>query len=244
MLLKTGKLTFGLIILERKQQAMQALYLKARRGRPSWQIIWLLAGLIFLAGCGDNPTAAPAANTLAPTAVTTAGTLEPVKTAQAGTTTAAAITTAAPTGTTATTAAAPTTAAAAVSNPGQGSLTTAPATITRANGEKLEMTIELARTEKEQATGLMGRQSVPDETGMLFIFKQPGQVGFWMKDTPLALSIAFIDQDGKILDIQDMEPFSLAVHSPGRNYLYALEVSKGYFARKGVQPGDTFTFKS
>ncbi len=106
------------------------------------------------------------------------------------------------------------------------------------------MTVELARTAQEQETGLMGRQSVPDETGMLFVFPQSGRIAFWMKDTPLALSIAFITQDGKIIDIQDMESFSLDTHSPNQDYLYALEVAKGYFARKGIKPGDTFTFQS
>lgn len=104
------------------------------------------------------------------------------------------------------------------------------------------MTVELARTAQEQGTGLMGRTSLPDNTGMLFVFEQVGRVGFWMKDTPLALSIAFIDASGKIVDIQDMESFSETTHIPNTDYLYALEVSKGYFARVGVRPGDLFKF--
>ncbi len=102
------------------------------------------------------------------------------------------------------------------------------------------MTVELARTEKEQEIGLMGRNSVPDGQGMLFIFREAGRIGFWMKDTPLALSIAFIDPKGKIVDIQDMQPFSLDTHAPGKDYISALEVSQGYFARVGVRPGDSF----
>jgi uncharacterized membrane protein (UPF0127 family) len=105
------------------------------------------------------------------------------------------------------------------------------------------MTVELARTTQEQETGLMGRLSVPDETGMLFIFPNSGRIGFWMKDTPLALSIAFITQDGKIVDIQDMAPYSLDIHQPNQDYLYALEVAQGYYAKRGVKPGDTFTFQ-
>ncbi len=124
---------------------------------------------------------------------------------------------------------------------GQTGLTTTPAIITRASGDKLAMTFELARSPQEQSTGLMGRSGLPEDTGMLFIFQQPGLGGFWMKNTPLPLSIAFIDPKGKIVDIQDMQPFSEEVHAPTREYLWALEVPQGYFARKGVKPGDAVT---
>jgi uncharacterized membrane protein (UPF0127 family) len=219
-----------------KVRGMQVLKSKPRpRIR---QICWLLAAVVLLTGCGENTAATvPTPITDLPaTAATTISNLTSPTAASGNPTTGTQST-----GTT-TTPVSPT-AAPGTPTPGQASLPTAAATITKSDGEKLLMTIELARTPQEQETGLMGRQNVPDETGMLFIFKQPGQVGFWMKDTPLALSIAFIDQNGKILDIQDMESFSLEVHSPGRNYLYALEVAKGYFARKGVKPGDSFSFK-
>jgi uncharacterized protein len=204
------------------------------------QLAWLLAATLLLAGCGENTATIPAP---APTNSLPAPTTAATVTNPSGTTAAPGSPTAGTQAAGTTTTPVNPTAAPGTPTPGQTGLPTAAATITKSDGEKLLMTIELARTPQEQETGLMGRQSVPDETGMLFIFKQPGQVGFWMKDTPLALSIAFIDQNGKILDIQDMESFSLEVHSPGRNYLYALEVAKGYFARKGVKPGDTFTFK-
>jgi uncharacterized protein len=218
---------------------MHTLNLKAcfSARRTLRQLAGLLVAMMLLTGCGENTATVPA-----PTASLPAPTTAPVANLTPTAPTAAPGSPTASTQPVRTTPVSPTTAP-GTPTPGQTSLPTAAATITKSDGEKLLMTIELARTPQEQETGLMGRQSVPDETGMLFIFKQPGQVGFWMKDTPLALSIAFIDQNGKILDIQDMESFSLEVHSPGQNYLYALEVAKGYFARKGVKPGDTFTFK-
>jgi uncharacterized membrane protein (UPF0127 family) len=106
------------------------------------------------------------------------------------------------------------------------------------------MKFELARTPQEQETGLMGRTSLPDDTGMLFIFSSPVQVGFWMKDTLLPLSIAWIDQNGKILEIQDMEAQSLTTHTPAKPYLWALEVPKGYFDKKGIKAGDTVKLAS
>jgi uncharacterized protein len=126
---------------------------------------------------------------------------------------------------------------------GQPPLTTVAASITKANGAQVLMTVELARTTQEQETGLMGRTSLPEDRGMLFMFEQAGRVPFWMKDTPLALSIAFIDTKGKIVDIQDMQPFSEDTHAPGQDYIYALEVPKGYFAAKGVRAGDLFNLK-
>lgn len=127
--------------------------------------------------------------------------------------------------------------------PGQSKLTTILATITTANNQAVNLTLELARTDKEQETGLMGRDSVPDGTGMLFVFKAPGSISFWMKDTKLPLSIAFIDSSGKILDIQDMQAYSEALHSPGQPYQYALEVGQGWFGRVEVKAGDKLNFK-
>ena len=89
---------------------------------------------------------------------------------------------------------------------GQSQLTVSMAAIRKTNGEEIKMTVELARTSREQETGLMGRQSLPTDRGMLFIFPETGKYSFWMKDTPLALSIAFITADGKLLDIRDMNP--------------------------------------
>jgi uncharacterized membrane protein (UPF0127 family) len=124
---------------------------------------------------------------------------------------------------------------------GQARLNVTPARIRKANGEVVNMSIEVARTNEEQGTGLMGRPSLPADSGMLFVFKSVGRVSFWMKDTPLPLSIAFIAADGKIVDIQDMQPFSEQTVSPRQDHLYALEVTQGYFNQKGIKLGDIFT---
>jgi uncharacterized protein len=97
--------------------------------------------------------------------------------------------------------------------------------------------VELARTDAERQRGLMGRAHLPDGEGMLFVFPAPVTAAFWMKDTPLPLSIAFIDERGTVIDIQDMQPFDESLHYPAAAYQYALEVPQGWFARAGVTVG-------
>lgn len=101
-----------------------------------------------------------------------------------------------------------------------------------------QLKVEVARTGQERATGLMGRQSLAEDTGMLFVFETPTRGGFWMKDTLIPLSIAFVDPEGVIIDIQDMEPGSLESHYPAKPYVYAIEVNQGYFSRNGIAIGD------
>jgi uncharacterized membrane protein (UPF0127 family) len=84
----------------------------------------------------------------------------------------------------------------------------------------------------------MFRESLPGDRAMLFVFGEDTQTGFWMKDTSIALSIAFIAEDGTILDIQEMEPLSTEAHQPPGPYRYALEVNQGWFRRHGFGPGD------
>lgn len=114
-----------------------------------------------------------------------------------------------------------------------------PLTIITKDGRQVSLQVELAITDEERAQGLMNRPSLPENQGMLFIFPagEP-RTGFWMKDTLIPLSIAFIAGDGTIVDIQDMEPLSLDVHKPDESYDYGLEVNQGWFARNGVQTGD------
>ena len=98
--------------------------------------------------------------------------------------------------------------------------------------------VELAVTEDERARGLMFRQELGPDEGMLFVFPESAPRSFWMKDTPLPLSIAFISAGGRILEIYDMEPLTLTPirsRSPAR---YALEVNQGRFSEVGVAPGD------
>jgi uncharacterized protein len=96
---------------------------------------------------------------------------------------------------------------------------------------------EVAATQESRSYGLMNRASLPPDQGMLFVFDEIGQPCFWMKNTPLALSIAFIDPQGTIVNIADMQPNSLATHCPAGPILYALEMQQGWFRDHRVKAG-------
>ncbi len=78
---------------------------------------------------------------------------------------------------------------------------------------------------------------------MLFLFPSDGQAPFWMKNTLIPLSIAFISQDGRILEVQDMAPQTEDLHQPKQPYRYALEVNQGFFRKNGVSAGDKIEFQ-
>ena len=96
--------------------------------------------------------------------------------------------------------------------------------------------VEVAATPTQRQQGLMGRTYLPADGGMLFVFEQPGRHCFWMRDTPLPLSIAFIDSTGRIAGFADMRPRTEALHCPGADVRYALEVRQGEFQRRGITP--------
>lgn len=96
---------------------------------------------------------------------------------------------------------------------------------------------ELADTARTRAIGLMGRESLGPNEGMLFVFEDKGVHCFWMRNTPLPLSIAFIGDDGRIVDIARMAPFSEQSHCPPMPVRYALEMEQGWFAKRGLRPG-------
>jgi len=102
---------------------------------------------------------------------------------------------------------------------------------------------EIASTAKERSQGLMFRKKLPDGKGMLFIFERDEIHSFWMKNTYIPLSIAFISSDGRIIDIKDMYPQDENTVSPSRSVRYALEVPQGWFSRSGVEPGDIVNIK-
>jgi uncharacterized membrane protein (UPF0127 family) len=104
------------------------------------------------------------------------------------------------------------------------------------NGHKL--TAEVAATPEERATGLMNRFSLRPDNGMLFVFERPEPLSFWMKNTFIPLSIAFLDADGRILNIEDMAPQTETTHWSKGPALYALEMRKGWFAERGLKSGD------
>jgi len=104
--------------------------------------------------------------------------------------------------------------------------------------------VEIADSDEERQVGLMNRESLPDDAGMLFVFEEDVDFGFWMKNTLVPLSIAFADADGEIVRILDMEPCEAdpcTVYEPEATYRTALEVNRGAFADWGVAEGDRLT---
>jgi len=89
----------------------------------------------------------------------------------------------------------------------------------------------------------MGVSSMATDSGMIFVWDSPITTPFWMKDTLIPLSIAFIAGDGTIVDIQEMEAMTLDPHGPGKAYYYAVEANKGYFSQHGIKPGDKAEIK-
>lgn len=96
---------------------------------------------------------------------------------------------------------------------------------------------QVAATGEQRMTGLMHRKEMPQHEGMLFVFEQPSQQCFWMKNTLLPLSIAFVADDGTIVNIDEMKPQSLDSHCSARPVRYVLEMNTGWFARKGIKAG-------
>ena len=105
-------------------------------------------------------------------------------------------------------------------------------------GNSVFVKAEIAQKEEERTYGFMNRKNIPEVTGMLFVFEKDQVLSFWMKDTPHPLSIAYIDRSGKIQNIFDMTPFSLAPVKSTRSVRYALEVPQGWFEKTGIKTGD------
>lgn len=99
------------------------------------------------------------------------------------------------------------------------------------------LSIEVADTPSKQSRGLMGREELAADSGMLFDFKGETSTAFYMKDTSIPLSIAFIDSSGTVLAIEDMKPFDLTPVTPPGPYRYAIEVNQGWFEEQGIRPG-------
>ena len=100
-----------------------------------------------------------------------------------------------------------------------------------------KLVAEVVATVEQRATGLMNRFSLKPDHGMLFVFGRPAPQGFWMKNTYIPLSIAFLDADGRILNIEDMRPQTEETHWSKGPALYAVEMKKGWFAERGIGPG-------
>jgi uncharacterized membrane protein (UPF0127 family) len=116
--------------------------------------------------------------------------------------------------------------------------------IERSAAPPVRLRVELALTEEEQSQGLMYRKSLSDGEGMLFDFGRDKLASFWMKNTLIPLSIAYINSDGSILEIHDMRPEDLSLIRSSRSVRYALEVPQGWFGRAGIGPGDRVLINS
>ena len=107
------------------------------------------------------------------------------------------------------------------------------------NVAEIELEVELATTFEEQILGLMYRDKLEENDGMLFVFPREKVLSFWMKDTRIPLSIAFIQADGRIIQIESMKPYSLDTHVSKEKAKYALEMNEGWFKAHNVREGAT-----
>ncbi|MBP8840728.1 MAG: DUF192 domain-containing protein [Giesbergeria sp.] len=96
---------------------------------------------------------------------------------------------------------------------------------------------QVAQSPQERQIGLMHRQKMPPHEGMLFVFEQPATQCFWMKNTPLALTAAFVADDGTIVNLADMQPNDTASHCSAQPVRYVLEMNQGWFAQKKLKAG-------
>ena|SRR5436305_209880 len=96
---------------------------------------------------------------------------------------------------------------------------------------------ELASTPQQREIGLMFREAMPANDGMLFVFESPGQQCFWMKNTLIPLSIAFLDDDGSVVNVDDMKPQTLDGHCSQKPVRFVLEMNQGWFAKRGIKAG-------
>jgi len=100
-----------------------------------------------------------------------------------------------------------------------------------------KITAEVAGTEEHRMTGLMHRRMLPENRGMLFLFTEAAYHSMWMMNTFVPLSVAFIDRDGTIINIEDMQPQTQTTHTAARPAKYALEANQGWFAKRHIKPG-------
>ena len=96
---------------------------------------------------------------------------------------------------------------------------------------------ELATTPQQREIGLMMRPSMEANDGMLFVFERPGQQCFWMKNTLIPLSVAFLADDGSVVNIENMAPQTLDGHCSAKPVRFVLEMNEGWFAKRGIKPG-------
>jgi len=113
------------------------------------------------------------------------------------------------------------------------------------NSTKVSLTVECARSQSEQTYGLMFRDKLGENDGMLFFFDSDGYRNFWMKNTIIPLSLAYISSRGDIMEIYDMKPLDTSVTYPSKYPCrYVLEVNKGWFRKNGIRVGSQVIINS
>jgi uncharacterized membrane protein (UPF0127 family) len=118
-----------------------------------------------------------------------------------------------------------------------------PLTIVTAGGDSIQLQAEVADSPEERTQGLMGRMELAPDSGMFFVLDPPGR-GFWMRGTPLPLTVAFIGVCGEIVDFADLEPLSEEIRNTDQPYSFALEMARGWFSDQGIAAGDTLELPS
>lgn len=118
-----------------------------------------------------------------------------------------------------------------------GAATAQAASLLKLNAGTGALEVEVAATQGQRAQGLMNRVSMPESHGMLFVYPSPAYFCMWMKNTKIPLSVAFIDAQGRVINIADMAPQTETNHCTAQNATYALEVNQGWFVRHGVSTG-------
>ena len=115
-----------------------------------------------------------------------------------------------------------------------------PSTVTF-EGSDAALYVDVAETAQEHRRGLMGVDSLPEDEGMAFVFDEPSDTTFWMKDTLIPLSIAFVDDTGRVIAVRDMEPCETdpcPTYGIDRPFVLAIEANLGWFDRAGIEVGD------
>ncbi len=110
-------------------------------------------------------------------------------------------------------------------------------TLTASDGRPVDVHVEIASTDEQRQRGLTGRQPLSDGEGMIFVFPESQDWNFWMKDTPVPLSLACISEELRVVGLIDLQPLSLEFRHPGVPYRYAVEAPQGFFQRNGVTLG-------
>lgn len=110
-------------------------------------------------------------------------------------------------------------------------------TVVGPGGNEATLTVEVVHRPRERQQGLMFRQSLPEDRGMLFLYPADRTGGFWMKDTYIPLTIAYIDAEWRVLELRSGRPLDETVLEPSQPYRYVLEVNEGWFDRHGLNHG-------